>query len=641
MPIPDILCMPFPNKSTPPEERALLDEFSTWVVDCFAQAERTIERIKNHFSSHPIETEIIDQIKASPLMVAFMRGQNPNVMFEVGYRMATRLPLILVAERRIDLPAAIEGFEFVQYDNANHEESQRELNIAIEKVTSLAEISHLQNGVKLLDNLAKEKDDCRLFRLICNRTIDKQMKWILGWKESIAFRGSQQISEIGTFLLEELKSEGFVTQYFPGQDSWGPDLDILTDDEYFETTRKRVKEDGIKVTRVYVLDEIDQVDSAKFRKVANSDIRGGIETMYVLFDDLPDNASKDYAVWDDELLCKVEYQKRQYNTNQLHKCEYFREPAEVTRGQEWKASILVKAKPAPFFPSEVKLTNAILESENFHPWENRCDDCRDYHQSWPLLRSLGLVSTPKWHAKFYRSWLQSIRQGWAKNVGQRNVLVTGLADYSMLFWAVQWLNSFKIGSDRSNVCNFHVLDICETPLRSCSWMKSEVIKEGVDFDFSMSPVQKSIFENGLPDGSFDLVISDAFLTRFDDANKSKVIGEWGRLLKPGGFVLTTARHCPQEGSGLITDKLRAEFVERAKSVGKKSNYLCGNLDVVTEAAQRYAKTIVSAPFADIATLHDTLNQEPLSVIDIEFDRSKQYEMAPATYGRIVLKKNED
>jgi len=76
--------------------------------------------------------------------------------------------------------------------------------------------------------------------------------------------------------------------------------------------------------------------------------------------------------------------------------------------------------------------------------------CDWYHGAWPLLRLLDLVSTPSWHAPFFR---KGIAGGSAHRTDPR-ILISGCADYSMYALICQLDESARVTA----------LDRCPTPL---------------------------------------------------------------------------------------------------------------------------------------------------------------------------------
>jgi len=67
-------------------------------------------------------SSILDRIRQADLIVADVSGQNPNVMYELGFAHALRKPTILLASTKSDdskLPADLAGFRYLPYDPAN------------------------------------------------------------------------------------------------------------------------------------------------------------------------------------------------------------------------------------------------------------------------------------------------------------------------------------------------------------------------------------------------------------------------------------------------------------------------------------------------------------------------------------------
>lgn len=154
--------------------------------------------------------------------------------------------------------------------------------------------------------------------------------------------------------------------------------------------------------------------------------------------------------------------------------------------------------------------------QDFTP--SSAEGCADYHAVFPLLDLMGMVSSPRAHQEFYESLLRSYEPG------DRRVLVSGLATPSM---AEIVLNA------AAPETKIDVLDICATPLLTCQRV------------FQPEQIARMKFTQAdaltFTDGPYDLIVTDAFLTRFNDEQRLQVLKNWARMLKPDGRVLTTWR----------------------------------------------------------------------------------------------------
>lgn len=91
-----------------------------------------------------------------------------------------------------------------------------------------------------------------------------------------------------------------------------------------------------------------------------------------------------------------------------------------------------------------------------------------------------------------------------------------------------------------------VLDICATPLLTCQRV------------FQPEQIARMKFTQAdaltFTDGPYDLIVTDAFLTRFNDEQRLQVLKNWARMLKPDGRVLTTWRIGDKQGEKGYGDK---------------------------------------------------------------------------------------
>jgi SAM-dependent methyltransferase len=452
-------------------------------------------------------------------------------------------------------------------------------------------------------------------------------QWITSLSESnFDVYGAEGVLEMGTYIMGELETSGFATAYYSGDSSWRF-ADSAAVPDYFAATRQAVDR-GCSISRTYVVDTEAQIDEVAFRHRAWADSSGGLSISYILTRDLPDPDARDFGLWDDSLLGEIEYALDPDKRPRLHRCRYFADDFHVRRAQTWRSVIKGHALPCPDLPSERALLEESAGAVEIccnGQWANR--DCGPYHGNWQRLRQLDLVSTPRWHRDFYSRAIRA----WSANAQQQvaprhfDLLITGLADYGMLYWLAQ-----SIPQHVRVDCTFHVLDICQTPLESCRWLEHRLAQCNPPLQLELDIHRQSIFANELPDDSIDLIASDAFLTRFkEDEEKGAVIAEWMRLLRPGGRVVTTTRL--QEREGDIQDSDRHRFVRRAGHAADAAGlgHLAGE---ITQAAESYANFITSYPFTSTTHLSDTLPPDAI----VSYTSLDEREMVPGRYAHVEV-----
>lgn len=176
--------------------------------------------------------------------------------------------------------------------------------------------------------------------------------------------------------------------------------------------------------------------------------------------------------------------------------------------------------------------------------------CRWYHGAWQYLRLLDLVSTPSWHSEFYVSAL--VEQFQRTSSTPPTVLVCGTADYSVYAYVVAAAQAAGV------TAKVVVVDRCPTPLFACQWYARQL---GVE----VTTVEADIFDyvDGMS-ATFDVVVTDAFLTRFPEGLRSAVINAWNAILHDDGVVVTTVRIHDANPVGRTEEEAIADFCERAE-----------------------------------------------------------------------------
>jgi hypothetical protein len=249
------------------------------------------------------------------------------------------------------------------------------------------------------------------------------------------------------------------------------------------------------------------------------------------------------------------------------------------------------------------------------------EDCSWYHSIWQYLRVFNLVSTPTWHTNFYVDELARI----ARTGEGRRLLISGTADYSMLahvLWAYE----------RAAAPNaVTVLDLCETPLLLCRWYAKSVNKQ-------VDVVAADIFAYG-PAQPFDVIATDAFVTRFPADQRPGLLRRWHELLRKDGWVVTTVRiHNKPSGSKVLASKSESDdFAERAFEEAQRwQSFLRVSPKVIREQARTYAERMTSYSFdseSEVRALFESngFRIQSLAVVSVPG------EMVETTYAEIVAR----
>ena len=167
--------------------------------------------------------------------------------------------------------------------------------------------------------------------------------------------------------------------------------------------------------------------------------------------------------------------------------------------------------------------------------------CDWYHGTWQYLRLLNMVAVPPWY-EFYQEALGYL----LRRRPQSEVLISAAADFGMLATLHEAVSAVAAEP------RIMVYDICRTPLRSCQWYAER-------HGFSIECVCANLLTCDIPKASFDLIVTDEFLTVIKAADKPLIIKRWRELLKPGGSLVTTAMIGQP-----TTAELRQGYAERAR-----------------------------------------------------------------------------
>ncbi|WP_433314987.1 class I SAM-dependent methyltransferase [Micromonospora chersina] len=204
--------------------------------------------------------------------------------------------------------------------------------------------------------------------------------------------------------------------------------------------------------------------------------------------------------------------------------------------------------------------------------------CAWYHGAWQYLRLLDAVSTPTWHDSFYRRELLNA----FRETPRARVLISGCADYSVLAYVL------RAAEESSSNPRVTVNDLCPTPLLACRWYAR---RAGIDVQVKEADIL-SLPE--LHPGEFDVIVSDAFLTRFVDDGPKRVLMAWRDLLSESGRIITTVRSYGEDDWHEPRQVLFRQFVERCVERAETWRwFLYTDPSEIREMAAKYAENMHS------------------------------------------------
>lgn len=166
-----------PESETRKKTDNLIDKVITPVLES-----RQIESFVSHRHYEPenINYEIIKHLLNDDLVIANLSGLNPNVMYELGIRHATALPIVTIAEDGTELPFDFSTERTLSFDVdlSDAKDFKKELDLSIESalkredsestVTRVAKLEQIRNstGIEIPQLITDLLDD------ISSRVID-------------------------------------------------------------------------------------------------------------------------------------------------------------------------------------------------------------------------------------------------------------------------------------------------------------------------------------------------------------------------------------------------------------------------------------------------------------------------------------
>jgi 2-polyprenyl-3-methyl-5-hydroxy-6-metoxy-1,4-benzoquinol methylase len=158
-----------------------------------------------------------------------------------------------------------------------------------------------------------------------------------------------------------------------------------------------------------------------------------------------------------------------------------------------------------------------------HKGDLQVESCDWYHGTWQYLRLLNMVATPPWYT-FYNEKLSAI----LRQKPEANILISAAADFGM---AATLIDAIETAGTKPTVALY---DICNTPLLATQWYAQ---RKGIKIECVRDNI---ITSPSMPLHSYDLIVTDEFLTVLKAEYKPSILKRWKELLKPGGQVVTTA-----------------------------------------------------------------------------------------------------
>ncbi len=549
----------------------------------------------DHFSTtDKITDRIIKHIIESNLLIADITYNNANVFFEVGYAFAIGKELLLIAKNVNDIPFDIKDYKVTQYlDVTNFRKIKNTLKLPIVQSLnrSMKRANLTKPLIEIIHSISKNEPSENLFDKLLETRFNDTLNNLLMWNNGKMNVDPNDTISKGIQVFHNLKIGGFATNLVSIGGYW------TFNKSYIDEGRKVAKQ-GKNIKRVYILPSYTALFSLELRNLISEDENCNIETYVAFSDEIPKEAVRDFGIWDDEVLCLIDTIENPHGGTEVRGCLFSKDPIELNNARYWKDLILnvsYKGKKILeeldnlgendyLLPISAEIMEKNAEKLCRGSYFNR-EECSWYHSSWQYLRLLNLVSTPFWHNDFYITGIYNE----IKERTVNNILISGIADYGML------QHVHKASKNNSKLPNVTILDICRTPIEICRWYSDKYMG-----DYKINFIQKDAKKTDFKNSTFDIIITDAFLTRFKDNDQREIINEWTRIVNDNGVVITTIRF-NKNGKNKAYRSNPAEvnyFIHKAEMRIEKNDFLKPIRDKILHKAKLYAENIVSYPFRD-------------------------------------------
>jgi 2-polyprenyl-3-methyl-5-hydroxy-6-metoxy-1,4-benzoquinol methylase len=156
-----------------------------------------------------------------------------------------------------------------------------------------------------------------------------------------------------------------------------------------------------------------------------------------------------------------------------------------------------------------------------------------------------------------------------------------------------------------------IYDICRTPLMACEWYAD---KHGLKITCVCDNI---ITSPNMPLGTYDLIVTDEFLTVLKQEYKPQIVSRWKELLKPGGTIVTTAMI-----GGPTSPELREGYARRAQRLLAQHLDLFPDFVKPQELIERFVR------FAKLHTRHMLAHEDQIRDLFADFELSFSRTVTP-------------
>jgi SAM-dependent methyltransferase len=237
------------------------------------------------------------------------------------------------------------------------------------------------------------------------------------------------------------------------------------------------------------------------------------------------------------------------------------------------------------------------------------NDCRWYHGSWELLKSLGVVSTSAVHAAEIERLLSSTMK---TSPDMPRVLISGSTDETLL----QIASTAYERADRQ--VEFTALDICATPLK--------LMRQYADCkECQLQTVRKNILDY-CPAERFDVILTHAFMGNFAAVDRAALARKWASLLTTGGRIVTIQRVRPEYSPETVrfNEEQSAGFVAAVtEAAGNDEGFTPEERQEAVEAAITFASRFSGYAIRSRQELESPFRDAGLDFTHLEYRKLEQ------------------